>query len=73
MYNRLVMLKFKVVYATVSSAHVTDSGYFYMTRGLNNIKVASVGKFRKNLNIQYYKFPMDRREFSYISQYKLNR
>lgn len=41
MYNRLVMLSFKVVYATASSVHVTDSGYFYMTEGVNNVKVAS--------------------------------
>jgi len=41
MYNRLVMLKFKVVCATASSVHVTDSGYFHMTGGVNNMKVAS--------------------------------
>jgi hypothetical protein len=71
MYNRLVMLSFKVVYATASSVHVTDSGYFYMTRGVNNVKVSSE-KVLPNLNIQYYKFPMDSRKSSYIRQYKLN-
>jgi len=40
-YNRFVMLKFKVVRGTASSVHVTDSGYFYMTGGVNNMKVAS--------------------------------
>ena len=41
MYNRFVMIKFKVVRVTASSVHVTDSGYFYMTRSVNNMKVAS--------------------------------
>jgi len=41
MYNRFVILKFKVVHVTASSVHVTDSGYFYMTGSVNNMKVAS--------------------------------
>lgn len=65
------MLKFKVVRATASSVHVTDSGYFYMTGGVNNMKVASE-EVSGNLNIQHYKAPMDSCESSYISQYKLN-
>jgi hypothetical protein len=35
------MLKRKVVYATAASVHVADSGYFYMTGCVNNIKDAS--------------------------------
>jgi len=41
LYNRLVMLKFKVVRATTSSVHVTNSGYFYMTEDVNNMKFGS--------------------------------